>query len=431
MTVLIVDSGLFVHWAECLARHFDRVLYFMNWKQMMPKSAQYYVGHGIPKVEHVHDLWDAIDDADLILFTDVGSGDLQEYLRGLGKNVWGPGHGEELELDREGLKALMAKKNMPSAKFETVVGVKALREKLATVQDRYLKVSLFRGDFETCHHENLILSSHMIDDLAFRLGPSQSLMRFMIEEPIPEASEIGYDGWCIDGQFPAENVLCGIEIKDCGYAGAIMPYAQLPKQAQWVNEQLADVFRYFRYRGFFSSEIRVPADNKAYLIDPCCRCGSPPSQLYQEMYSNWQDILVNGSQGIVIEPKVVKPYGVMAMICAGNAGIGEWQAIQYPKENEQWIKLRHKTVIDGTAWVAPQEVNFPEIGAVVGIGDTLMEAIEACCEHCEGVKGDSVHINTEAIPKAIDQIKEAMERHGMKFGNKPLPKMEAVRKAAT
>jgi len=301
MNVLIYDNGLFTHIAEALVRHFDRVMYFAPWGRMMPKYAQRCIGDGLPGVDRVQNFWDVVDEADLILFTDVGTGDMQEYLRRQGKLVWGPGNGESLELDREGLKDIMVKVGLPSPKYTVITGVTALREYLKDKSDLFLKVSTMRGDWETTHHESPALTRPILDCETAALGPCADFIQFLVESPIPDATEIGYDGWCIDGVFPQTNCLTGIEIKDCGYAGAIIDrYDKLPVQVKHVNEKLAPVFKFFGYRGFWSDEIRIPADGTPYLIDPTCRAASPPSQLFMEMYSNWQDILVNCAQGIVI-----------------------------------------------------------------------------------------------------------------------------------
>lgn len=426
MNLLIYDSGLFTHVAQAMVRHFDRVMYWAEWKRMMPKGAQRYIGEGLPGVERVVDLWDAIDEADLILFTDVGTGDLQDYLRRQGKIVWGPGHGESLELDREGLKDIMKQVGLPSPSFASIVGIPALREYLKDKADLFLKVSTMRGDWETTHHELPSLTGPILDCESSSLGPLQRRMRFLVESPIPDATEIGYDGWCIDGQFPQTNILTGIEIKDCGYAGAITEhYRELPEQVRFVNERLAPVFKYFGYRGFWSDEIRIPSDGTPYLIDPTCRCGSPPSQLFVEMYANWQDILFNGAQGIVIEPKVVKPYGVMAVIYAEESE--NWIPLEYDQADAQWIKLRHEMIDEnGTHWICPQEVHFGQVGYVVGIGDTLLEAMENVVKASRSIKGP-VTIKLGAMGKAIEEIEKA-EKLGMKFGRKPLPTMAQIHK---
>jgi hypothetical protein len=49
--------------------------------------------------------------------------------------------------------------------------------------------------------------------------------------------------------------------------------------------------------------VRCTKDGKAYLIDPCCRAGSPPNELYQLMISNLADVIWYGAEGLVIEPE--------------------------------------------------------------------------------------------------------------------------------
>jgi hypothetical protein len=62
-----------------------------------------------------------------------------------------------------------------------------------------------------------------------------------------------------------------------------------------------------------------------------------------------------------------------------------------------------------------------EIGDCIGIGDTMEEAILACQNHAEGVKGFDVKVNTDALPAALKEIANA-EENGIIFTEDKLPK---------
>lgn len=418
--VLIYDYGLFVSLAETLARYFGEVRYFMPWKSSFPKSNSLIVGAGLTSVTRTTDFFDEIDSADLIVFPDVYDGDLQNHLRSIGHRVWGGGKGEEMELKRWEMKQLMERIGLPVQKVWRIEGLDTLREFLQKQNDVFVKVSTTRGDFETFHHETYQLSEPRLDELEHKLGAKKHILTFIVEDAINDATEVGYDGWTIDGQFPQQDALIGIEIKDAGYAGAIMPYKALPESVRNVNAKLAPIMRDYGYRGFFSSEIRLNGDKKPYLIDPCCRCGSPPSELYQEMYDNFGEIIWNGAAGKLVEPHATSKYGVLAMIHSAWAD-KNWQALHFPPAISRWVKLRNKTVIDGTVYVVPTDVGLPEIGAVIGVGETLLDAIKHLAENASQIKGHSIEIKLDAIPQAMKAFAEAEKDHKMKFGDGPIP----------
>jgi hypothetical protein len=422
--IFIRDYGLFASWALKLTEYFGRVLYYCPFKSGFPKSTQYAIGTGLDGVDRVVDFWDHVGEADIFFFPDVYDGDLQEHLRGLGFPVWGAGKGEELELYRWQTKMALKKDfHLPVQPVERVIGMEDLREYLKENQDKYVKISLLRGDFETFHHINYDLSEPILDDIENRLGPYKSFKEFVVEDAINDAVEIGYDGFTIDGEFP-EVAIQGYEIKDVSYLGAIRPYSQLPLQLKEVNEKLAPAFATYSYRGFWSSEIRVQKDGKPYLTDPCCRAGSPPSELYQEMFSNWGDIIWHGAHGELVTPEPIARFGVEVLIHSQWAD-QHWQALYFPPELRQWVKLRNLCQVGDVWYVAPQTVGLPEIGAIVACDDTLLGAIRKLKAYCEQISGYSIDLNLKTLMDGLDQVR-AGEEQGLKFSDEPLPSQSQV-----
>src|SRR5512137_1964280 len=194
--VLIYDNGLFVSWAERLTEYFDRVLYYNPCKNAFPKSNSRLVGTGIEGVEKVTDFWDVVDDVDLFIFPDVYDGDLQNELRRQGKRVWGSGKGEEIELHRWETKQLLARMGLPVQPVVKIVGLEALRDHLKSVDGKkWIKVSWTRGDMETWEHESYDLSEPRLDELENKLGAKKKVIEFIVEDDIPDAVEVAYDGY--------------------------------------------------------------------------------------------------------------------------------------------------------------------------------------------------------------------------------------------
>lgn len=422
-TICIFDYGLFASWAVKLAKDFGRVLYYAPYKSAFPRSQQFVIGTGFENVERIANFEDHIKETDVFFFPDVYDGALQEHLRELGYPVWGCGKGEELELMRWQTKMFLKKDlHLPVQPVERIIGIDELRAYLLDNENKYVKISLLRGDFETFHHIEYRLTEPILDDIEQRMGPYKFSKEFIVEDAI-DGIEVGYDGFTIDGQYPNPGMF-GYEIKDVSYIGTVRPYAKLPEQVKEVNAKLSPVFREYGYRGFWSSEIRVPPSGKPYLTDPCCRAGSPPSELYQELFLNWGEIIWAGAHGELETPKPAAKYGVEVLIHSDWAD-QHWQAVFVEPDVRQWVKLRNLCQVNDVLYVAPQVVGLPEIGAVVAVDDSLMGAIKKVKGYCEKISGFRIDLNLSEVSKAIDVIKEG-ESKGIPFSDDPLPSQSQI-----
>lgn len=447
---LVVDNGLFVHIAVKLAEEFGEVCYWTPSVNAFPKSNLILPGDGIDEIKRVTDFWPAARDADLIVFADVMFADMQEECVRQGKRVFGSRWGENLELKRWQTKQFLKSINMPVAETHLIVGIEKLRRFIQDKPDFWVKTSRFRGDFETFHAKTYDRVKPRLDELEYSLGMKGEIYQFVCERAIPAIVEVGYDGFTVDGKFP-ETAWFGVEVKDTGYIGTCKPYAEIPEQVKWVNEMISDRLKRDQYRGFFSTEIRcmdkdeevpeptqwedspmlynrgevVPeTDTYAFLTDPCCRCASPPSEAYIEWAHNWPEIMWYGAEGKVVDIDPVAKYAVEIMLHSSWAD-KSWQPVMFPKEIRQWVKLRNLCCINGVYSAVPQAVGLPEIGAVVGLADTLPDAIKLAVERANEVDGYYVEAKSEAIPKAIGEIESAQDA-GVKFTDDPIPTAEEL-----
>lgn len=421
---LVYDNGLFVELAVTLARDFGRVLYFAPWTTGYPTSNALRVGDGLDGVERVDEPWTHIDAVDLFVFPDVYEAGLQQYLVSIGKRVWGCRGGAELELDRVASKEKSRKLGIDIGPYKEITGLDALRRHLKRHDDQYVKISATRGDMETFHSPNYAEAETRLDELEHKLGAKKKIMKFIVEEGLSPAIEVGYDGYTIDGKFP-RGALVGVEVKDKGYVGRTMRYGELPERVRSVNEKLAPALKGYGYRGFISTEIRCTEDGKAYLIDPCARSGSPPSELYQNMVGNIADVLWHGADGLVVEPEYEAKWGAEVLLLS-DWGDTNWQQISFPADVRHNVKLRNMTVIDGEYYVVPQSLGAPEIGAVVAMGDTAQEAIDECKRIAKLVTGFQVEAPVEAMDEALDNLRELLRDKGADAA----PKSPALRKRA-
>ena len=171
------------------------------------------------------------------------------------------------------------------------------------------------------------------------------------------------------------------------------------------NEKMRPVLAAYNWRGFLSTEVRIGKDMDPYMIDLCARAPSPPNELYQMQYENLAECIWSGANGIVVEPEATAKYGAEIMLHSSWADKA-WQPISFPDDIREYVKLRNATKIDGVYYAIPQACGLPECGAVIGLGDTLEEALDHAVENAEQVTGYYL----EAKMGAIDDIREQCKK---------------------
>ena len=406
----IYDNGLFVGLALELAKSFGQVNYYSPWKSAFPKSNARMIGQGFETIQRGNEFWDIVPDTDIFIFPDVYDGDIQLHLEGLGHLVWGSRKGEEMELYRRQSKEHLKSVGVDVGPYEEIEGVAALRRYLQEHENQWVKISITRGDFETFHAPTYALVEPRLDELEWRLGAKKSIIKFIVEDAIDDAVETGYDGYCIDGVYPKSGI-CGVEIKDRGYLAAFKNTSEMPAEIIGVNEKLSDTYKNYRYRNFISTEIRITREGTPYMIDPCARLGSPPSELYTKMFTNLADIIWQGANGICVEPIAASKYGAQLLIHSSWAD-KNWQPIYVDEGIKENVSFRNVCMVDDQLYVAPQETGIVEIGSVVALGDSIEEVIERVREYGAKVQSYDLKIFPEVMDEAIEQI-ESLKSWGI------------------
>jgi hypothetical protein len=405
----VVDNGLFVEVAVKLAESFGKVYYSSPDISAFVRSNEIGIGEGFPGVTRIleDEIFRYVDDVDLFVFPDVYRPWLQLDLVARGKRVWGSRRGEDIEQDRPSAKQFFQKLGLSVGKYDVVTGVTALRKYLKQHPSTYVKISYTRGDMETRYAETYDLIEPWVDSLQHTLGLYKEQKQFVCEAAIQDAVEIGYDGYSVDGQFP--NSACvGIEVKSRAYIGHFISRGTMPPQLNRINESCAPALEAFQYRNFFAVESRFTKDGTAWIVDPCCRQGSPPSEMLLEMYSNLDDIFWEGAEGRCIDPVPAGKCGA-ELILYSDWAEQEWQTIQFPAKIRNQVKLRNCCMVNGRYYVIPQVGKQTQIGAVVGIGDTLDAARKSCIEAADQIKGDKLDKSTVALQEAEEQIARLKE----------------------
>lgn len=405
-TAMVVCSPLFIELAVRLARDFAKVLLVIpGWQTTFPTPAIGRVGFGMEGIECVDDVFGKhFESVDLFVFPDLNHASLQIYLESIGKRVFGARNGEELEVYREVCKEQMEKLGLPVAPWQMIRGMEKLRYHLQAHDNQHVKIDKWRGLFETFFAENYDLALPKLDDIARQLGAFQGDTDFIVEDDLPDCVEVGLDTYCIDGSYPSRS-LVGIEVKDLGYCGQFKALAELPEPlTRWTTE-MAPVLGQYGYRGFLSNELRIGQDLQPYMIDACCRAASPPSELYQEFYRNISEIIWEGADGVLVDPQPAGKFGV-EVIMKSEWAESHWQPVNIDPAIRHLVKLYNPVRVDGKFYVVPQDDGMTEIGAIIGYGDTLQQAMDMVKEAAEGVSGIGIKIPDGSLDDAIAQARE-------------------------
>lgn len=413
-TVLHFDSGGgFAYVAETLAKRYGRVLYYCPYETSFVKHNPYIVGIGIPGVERIFNIWDHFDDVDLWYFSDLHFGPFQSWLRDQGKLVFGAGRGEDMEFYRARMKRHQKNLGLPLNEYEEVVGITALKECLKDKTDVWVKSDFFRGDNETFHFERMELCEEVLLGLETDLGANRENQIFVVEKPIENAVEYGYDGFCVDGKYPSKTMF-GIEVKDAGYASVFTDYERLPKPLKELNEKLSPTFMGYGYRGWYSCEMRAPSKDMAILTDMTCRNAEPPTSLAIEMLKDYCLYIWQVAYGMVPNVESNYKYGVQIVIKS------EWaktkpQPIYFPEKYNDFIKIKNLYIDDGIRKFVPQDgIEMAEIGAVLGVGSTLKEAINMAKKIAKEVEGYGIKVKGDALDEAQAEI-DKLTKSGIKI----------------
>jgi len=417
ITALVYDNGLFCSLAERLTREYDRVLYFSPWERGFSTVNEACIGDGIPGVERVADIWSVKDQVDLWIFPDIQHSGLQLELESQGLAVWGARAGDELELNRELFLRTIESAGLDLPTFEVVRGITALKNHLREAEDKYVKISRYRGSLETFHWRSWKLDENFLDLLAVRFGAVRELVKFLVFDSIDTPIELGGDTYGIDGRWPG-LMLHGIEAKDKAYLGAVTDTEKMPDQIKAVMDAFKPVLAKYRYRNFWSMEVRV-LDDKAYFIDPTCRMGLPSSSSQMELWDNLGEIIWHGANGELVEPKPAAMFSAEVLLKIKADKGGNWRKCEIPSELRQWLKFSGHCEVDGLAWFAPDDDNDGACGWLVAIGDSPKDALERIKGYIERLP-DGLTADPAPLADVISAIDEG-ESEGIGFAKEPLP----------
>lgn len=421
ITALVFDHGLFLPLAQKLAETYKRVLYHTPWEQSFPTLDKCIIGDGFDRVEWCGDIWKVKKDVDLFIFPDIQHAGLQQELKDQGCAVWGSGSADTLEMNREKFHRVLGEVGLEVPVFERIMGVTALGKHLRDKTDKIIKISKYRGSFETGKWRNWAVDEGLINSFAVRFGPARELVPFLVFDPIDTEIELGCDTFNVRGQWP-DKMIQGYENKDAGFLCAVRPTEKMPEQVREVLDAFGPVLGEHGYANSFSMEIRVQ-DDKSYFIDPCCRFPMPPTSSKLELWSNLSLVILAGAHGELVQPETSAPFSAE---CAVKLKMekGEWGCIQIPPELEQWLKCSNCCNVDGVTGFPPLEFRDDTIGWLVATGDTIKETLATLVERV-GLLPAGLDVNLMPLVELLEQI-HAAEAQGIEFTPQEVPEPESV-----
>lgn len=413
-SALQYDYGNFFPIAQRLARDFGDMYYWMpKIHDGFPTHKPIDVGRNVPDVISVMEWAEVIEEVDMVLFSDCHEPALQKFFEDvLKKKVFGSRYASQLEHDRQAMKMLMKSLQLPVNQYYVAEGIDELEMLLKEHDNVYVKSAL-RGDMESWKSQNYTLSKFELQRMRSSLGAYQNKEVYIVEEPIESIAEIGIDTVTVDGMYP-EYVMTGIELKDTGFYGRIIRYSDLPHQLKLVTDKLAGVFKDYGYKGWFSDEVIIGGDTQGYLIDPTMRCPSPPTDLALEMITNYSEVIWNTASGVLPKIEFNESHGVQLIIKSDVAKTDPVPLI-IPDEFKKYVKIKNLTIDDdGTYYFTPMEIQMCEIGSVVGIGNSMEEALSMAKAIANSIKGFDIKVNTDCIKDAQQQL-ERLEVNGIPY----------------
>lgn len=412
-TILVWDFGSFTYIAEKFAQDYGRVLYYAPFDESFPKHNKFVIGKGLKNVEKVESFWDHYHDIDIWYFSDLYQGQFQSWLKEQGKIVFGSGMGSEMELYRDLMKQHQKELGLELNDYKVIQGLDSLREYLKDNDDKYVKSNMLRGSMETWHHDTYKLSIPILDEMQHSFGIFKNDQVFIVETPIRDAVEYGYDGFCVNGKYPSKTMF-GIEVKDSAYCTVFTDYSKLPNPIKDTNDKLSDTFKNYNYTGWYSNEMRSFSRDKGILTDITCRNAEPPTSLAIEMLEDYSMYVWQVANEIVPDVKSKFKYGAQIIIKSVWAK-EEPQAIYFPSQYKDYVKIKNLVIQDDIYYYVPQEgVKMEEIGAVIGMGNTLKDAIKQAKDIAKQVKGYCLKINGDALDETEKEI-EKLTKIGIKI----------------
>jgi len=362
MRILWIDTNLALQHAIAVGQAGHDVDFYIWRLDAFPRFADTCSGLGFPELHKVWDLGESLDrNPDLIIFSDVGLGDMANWLRSDGFDVFGTdSKTQRLELDRHYFYETARSLGLKTPNYELVHGIDSLMNKIEQAGGRrWIKLNRFRGDVETFPAESKA-------DIMLKVGKSGLIaiadeLDWLVQEDLSGA-EIGVDAF-FDGRQFADVVFETIE--RIGNFTVAVPI----DRSIWLDILTAfePVLARNGYRGIIGLEGFLQSDGSIILTDFTARFPFICSLAYPFMIDNYADFLISIGMGDADTIKLRATVSLQSRITTDD--LQAWTKIRPGNHTAIQRAIRRQ---DGQILIPPMN----EIVAVpIGIGFSLAEAI--------------------------------------------------------
>ncbi len=401
-----VDRGLFPHVALCCAKKAKHVYFTGPPHEVMETIADAAICDGFDNVTVVDSLWDVKNECDAFAFTDIGFSGEQKELVSQNKAVWGHHGADKLETMKGFFLDILEKVGLDVPPHKRIMGFTELKSFLDDNPEKYIKISKYRGNWETFHWRNSKMDGLELEMRGIRLGPMRESITFYVFDPIDSFVEDGTDTWNINGMWP-KNVLHAIEKKDRGLIGAIQPVSEIDERVWHINQAMGPVLEKFGCQGPFSTEIRL-TEHASYFNDSTNRHGSPPSQLQTKLIKNLPEVILAGAHGECLEPDCgTEPIGAQVLITS-DRDKEEWLAFPMPEELREHVCSSFCCEVNGDVHICPNPLeNWA--GWLVATGSTIEEVVDTMKER-KAMLPDGFDCDITSLAHLLKELEDAKEQ---------------------
>jgi hypothetical protein len=406
--------------ARVLARSGARVYYNLP-EDRRDTLNDAIIGDGMEDVRCVNSLWDVKNITDCFVFPDIRRQEEQKELRDQGLAVWGSQKGMSLEQDRLFFLEKLEELGLDVPPYEVVKGVSNLGAFLKSKKDIWIKVSKWRGTWETFHWRSWGQDWNNIDIWAVKFGGLKEHITFICFPKIETDLEIGADTYNIGGQWPSQ-MLHGIERKDAAYFSSVTTKEDMPEQLIPIMDAFSPFLHEVGYRSQWSMEVRV-TDEKNFFIDATTRGGLPSSATFLSA-KNVAEVIFEGAHGNFVEIDYGFLFSAECMVKIHGLP-RTWETVELEPEVKEAMLLQNFCEVDGNIWLpADDDEAITDIGWLCVTGNTPTEVAERMNELADMLP-DGADAQVEALSDVIKEVEEEKSQ-GIFFTDIPMPDPEVV-----
>jgi hypothetical protein len=364
---LVIDTNIGIDHALALGKLGHKVYYCIDCREPYPRMQSTISGRGFSEIKKINDYGKVLYDVDCVIFTDVGYGNLADWLRNDFPVLGADRISQYLELDRIYAKRIMEEYEIATPKYQIIKGVKKLREFIQDNPEKkfFIKINEFRGNIETFSVSSVEELDLMLGNAGF--GPFGDVVEFCVEEASPGV-EIGADIF-FNGEEFLQPHLYTIEVKGMGN---IARYVEDSVFMEQVFNRIQPYLVENGYHGNISVEGFLDEDGIFRVIDWTTRFPFPGSAIFSRAIKNYDEVLWCTASGEHTSLVIEEPFWVEMGIYTSDQ---IWKEIHFPAEYYPHIGFRRVVKKDDRFIYVPGDSLVCTISTG---GYSLREAMNAC-----------------------------------------------------